>query len=149
MLLVLATRPAKTDAELYVQDRKRLGLRAIIFALSICALAGCWHVGLPDIDADSLKLTTVKARESGGQGQRTEGKQLLYIEVDPQRFKASSTQEVYKLSADGRVLDRVTVKFGAAGPSSIIIEAGLKVGDSIVVSDMSRYDQYDRIHVSR
>ena len=42
---------------------------------------------------------------------------------------------------------RVTVKFGRAAMKDIEIASGLKEGDQIVLSDMSRWDGHDRLRI--
>jgi multidrug efflux pump subunit AcrA (membrane-fusion protein) len=41
----------------------------------------------------------------------------------------------------------VPVKVGRASVNAIQIEEGLKVGDTVILSDMSRYDNVDRIRL--
>jgi beta-lactamase regulating signal transducer with metallopeptidase domain len=58
---------------------------------------------------------------------------------------ASST--LFKLEQDGSHATRVTVEFGASSVNSIQILKGLQPGDRVILSDMSKYDGYDRIRL--
>jgi HlyD family secretion protein len=60
----------------------------------------------------------------------------------------SSTASVFKIDADGQGAERVTVKFGRASPNTIEVVDGLKVGDRVILSDMSAQDQYSRIRLN-
>jgi RND family efflux transporter MFP subunit len=59
--------------------------------------------------------------------------------------EAHATAAVFKL-VDGEAR-RVTVKFGRAAMKDIEIASGLKEGDQIVLSDMSRWDGHDRLRI--
>ena len=59
--------------------------------------------------------------------------------------EAHATATVFKLS-DGEAR-RVTIKFGRAAVKDIEIASGLKAGDQIVLSDMSRWDGHDRLRI--
>ncbi len=58
---------------------------------------------------------------------------------------ASST--LFKLEQDGSHATRVTVQFGASSVNSIQVLKGLQPGDHVILSDMSKYDGYDRIRL--
>jgi RND family efflux transporter MFP subunit len=60
----------------------------------------------------------------------------------------NSTISVFRLDATGRNAVRVPVKVGRASVNSIQIIEGLKVGDTIILSDMSRWDNFDRIQLT-
>lgn len=59
--------------------------------------------------------------------------------------EAHATASVFKL-VDGEAR-RVTVKFGRAAMKDIEIASGLREGDQIVLSDMSRWDGHDRLRL--
>jgi RND family efflux transporter MFP subunit len=59
--------------------------------------------------------------------------------------EAHATAAVFKI-VDGEAR-RVTVKFGRAAMKDIEIASGLKEGDHIVLSDMSRWDGHDRLRI--
>lgn len=54
---------------------------------------------------------------------------------------------LFKLETDGSHATRVRVRFGAASVDAIQILEGLQVGDRLILSDMSKYDGYDRMRV--
>ena len=54
---------------------------------------------------------------------------------------------LFKVGADGVNAERVQVKLGKSSVNTIEVLAGLKVGDQVILSDMSAYDAYDRIRL--
>jgi HlyD family secretion protein len=54
---------------------------------------------------------------------------------------------LFKISADGVNAERVQVKLGRSSVNTIEVLSGLKVGDQVILSDMSAYDAYDRIRL--
>jgi hypothetical protein len=54
---------------------------------------------------------------------------------------------VFKLVSDGTGAVRVKVKFGRASVQTIEVLSGLKAGDEIILSDMSKWDNVDRIQL--
>ncbi len=58
-----------------------------------------------------------------------------------------STVGLFKIDADGVNAERVQVKLGRSSVNTVEILAGLKVGDQVILSDMSAYDAYDRIRL--
>jgi HlyD family secretion protein len=59
-----------------------------------------------------------------------------------------SQVSLFKLDGDGKGASRVTVKLGRASVNSIEILDGLKVGDQVILSDMSAQDQSSRIRLN-
>jgi RND family efflux transporter MFP subunit len=59
----------------------------------------------------------------------------------------NSTISLFKLSADGKTAVRVPVKVGRASVNSIQVLEGLQDGDTVILSDMSRWDSTDRIRL--
>ena len=66
----------------------------------------------------------------------------------PVAAAANSTSSVFKIVKDGTEAVRVNVKFGRSSVSIIEVLDGLKEGDKVIVSDMSPYDNADRIHIT-
>jgi HlyD family secretion protein len=60
----------------------------------------------------------------------------------------NSTITLFKLSPDGKTAVRVPVKVGRASVNSIQVLEGLQVGDTVILSDMSRQDGTDRIRLN-
>lgn len=59
----------------------------------------------------------------------------------------NSTLSLFKIDPDGKGAVRVPVKVGRASVNSIQVLDGLKEGDTVILSDMSRYDNVDRIRL--
>ncbi len=59
-----------------------------------------------------------------------------------------STVQLFKLEPDGRYANKVKVTFGRSSVNTIEVKDGLRVGDKVILSDMSQYDQYDRIKLN-
>jgi HlyD family secretion protein len=60
----------------------------------------------------------------------------------------NSTISLFKLGADGTTAVRVPVKVGRASVNSIQVLEGLQQGDTVILSDMSRWDNTDRIRLN-
>ncbi len=61
--------------------------------------------------------------------------------------QANSTVGLFRLSADGREAERVQVTLGRTSANAVEIIRGLKPGDVVILSDMSRFDGVDRVRV--
>jgi HlyD family secretion protein len=59
-----------------------------------------------------------------------------------------STVQLFKIDADGKYASKVKVTFGRSSVNTIEVKDGLKVGDRVILSDMSAYDNYDRIKLN-
>jgi HlyD family secretion protein len=59
----------------------------------------------------------------------------------------NSTISLFKLNADGKTAVRVPVKVGRASVNSIQVLEGLQAGDTVILSDMSRQDNTDKIRL--
>lgn len=60
-----------------------------------------------------------------------------------------STVQLFKLESDGKYANKVKVALGRASVNTIEVKDGLKVGDVVILSDMSAYDTYDRIKLNQ
>src|SRR5262245_34433076 len=58
-----------------------------------------------------------------------------------------STVGLFKIGSDGVTAERTQVKLGRSSVNTIEVLSGLKVGDQVILSDMSAYDAYDRIRL--
>ena len=58
-----------------------------------------------------------------------------------------STITLFRVNADGKEALRVPVKLGRASVNQIEVVEGLKVGDKVILSDMSQYDTHNRIRL--
>jgi HlyD family secretion protein len=54
---------------------------------------------------------------------------------------------VFKVDPDGSTANRVQVKLGKSSVNSIEVLSGLSVGDSVILSDMSQWDGFDRVRL--
>ncbi len=71
---------------------------------------------------------------------------VLYV-GRPAFGQENSTISLFKLDQDGKGGVRVPVKVGRASVNSIQVLEGLSEGDTVILSDMSRYDNTDRIRL--
>lgn len=60
---------------------------------------------------------------------------------------ANDTIGLFRLDADGALAERVPVKLGRSSVTTIEVVEGLQVSDRVVLSDMSRWDAFDRIRL--
>jgi len=63
----------------------------------------------------------------------------------PAYGQGQSTVGLFKLDADGKYATRVPVKLGVSSVTTVQVLQGLKVGDRVITSDMSQWDNVERI----
>lgn len=56
-----------------------------------------------------------------------------------------STISLFKVDGDGSGANRIQVKLGKSSVNSMEIVGGLNVGDTVILSDMSQWDAFDRV----
>jgi HlyD family secretion protein len=66
----------------------------------------------------------------------------------PTYGQEKSTVGIFKLEGDGNAATRVRVILGRSSVNMVEILGGLKEGDQVIISDVSRWDQYDRIQLN-
>lgn len=71
---------------------------------------------------------------------------VLYV-GRPALGNEDSTISLFKVDPDGKGATRVSVKVGRASVNDIQVLEGLKEGDTVILSDMSRWDNVDRIRL--
>jgi multidrug efflux pump subunit AcrA (membrane-fusion protein) len=71
---------------------------------------------------------------------------VLYV-GRPAFGQENSTISLFKLDPDGKGGVRVPVKVGRASVNSIQVLEGLHEGDTVILSDMSRYDNTERVRL--
>ena len=71
---------------------------------------------------------------------------VLYV-GRPAFGNENSTISLFKLTPDGKEAVRVAVKVGKASVNAIQVIDGLQAGDTVILSDMSRWDNTDRIRL--
>jgi len=73
-------------------------------------------------------------------------KDVLYV-GRPVHGQSDSTIGLFKIIDDGSEAVRVNVKLGRSSVNTIEILDGLKVGDKVILSDMSAWDNFDRVRL--
>jgi len=73
---------------------------------------------------------------------------VLYV-GRPAFGQEKSTVGMFKIDPDGKTATRMPVELGRSSVTTIEIVRGLKEGDQIILSDMSRWDNVDRISLDR
>jgi len=71
---------------------------------------------------------------------------VLYV-GRPAFGQEQSTVGMFKLEPDGTNAVRAQVKLGRSSVNTVEILQGLKEGDQVILSDMSRWDNFDRIRL--
>ncbi|HSB74802.1 MAG TPA: efflux RND transporter periplasmic adaptor subunit [Terriglobales bacterium] len=71
---------------------------------------------------------------------------VLYV-GRPAFGQENSTVGMFVLQPDGRTAAREQVKLGRSSVNTVEILGGLKDGDQVILSDMSRWDNFDRIRL--
>lgn len=71
---------------------------------------------------------------------------VLYV-GRPVHGDADSTVGLFKLLDDGKEAVRVPVEIGSESVNTVEIRKGLNVGDAVILSDMSAWDNYDRVEL--
>jgi multidrug efflux pump subunit AcrA (membrane-fusion protein) len=73
---------------------------------------------------------------------------VLYV-GRPAFGNENSTISLFRVSADGTTATRVPVKVGRASVNNIQVIEGLQAGDTVILSDMSRWDSADRVRLQK
>ena len=73
---------------------------------------------------------------------------VLYV-GRPAFGQEKSTVSMFRLEQDEKTAVRIPVVLGRSSVNSIEIVRGLKEGDEVVLSDMSRWDTVDRIKLEK
>ena len=61
--------------------------------------------------------------------------------------QANQRVSIFKVTPDGDFADRVTIQLGASSVNDMQVLEGLSAGDVVILSDMSRWDGYDRVRL--
>jgi HlyD family secretion protein len=73
---------------------------------------------------------------------------VLYV-GRPGYGQPESTISLFKVEPDGKHAVRVQVQLGVASVSTIEVRKGLEVGDRVIISDMSQFDNVDRVRLQQ
>jgi len=65
----------------------------------------------------------------------------------PVHGEANSTVGLFKLIDDGKDAARVQVVLGRTSVNTVEIVKGLQIGDQVILSDMSAWDNFDRVQL--
>ena len=71
---------------------------------------------------------------------------ILYV-GRPVHGEANSTVGLFKVVDDGKEATRIQVQLGRSSVNTVEIVKGLEVGDKVILSDMSAWDNYDRVQL--
>ncbi len=71
---------------------------------------------------------------------------VLYV-GRPAFGNENSTISLFKLNPDGKTATRSAVKVGRASVNNIQVLDGLQIGDTVILSDMSRWDNTDKVRL--
>jgi HlyD family secretion protein len=71
---------------------------------------------------------------------------IIYV-GRPVIASSESTVELFKLIEEGKYAVRKRVRLGRSSVSTIEVIEGLTPGDEIILSDMSQWDEHDRIRL--
>ena len=71
---------------------------------------------------------------------------VLYV-ARPGYGQPESMIGIFRLEPDGKHAERVQVQLGRASVSTVEIRNGLNVGDKIIISDMTQYDNVSRVRI--
>ncbi len=71
---------------------------------------------------------------------------VLYV-GRPAFGNENSTISLFRVSPDGKTATRVPVKVGRASVNNIQVIEGLQAGDTVILSDMSRWDSADKVRL--
>ncbi len=76
-------------------------------------------------------------------------KDVVFVDR-PVSGEPNTTIGLFKIDPDGKGASRVNVKLGRASVNTIeVLDNSLKVGDRVILSDMSQYDSYQRIRLNQ
>src|SRR3981189_2373017 len=73
-------------------------------------------------------------------------KDVLYV-GRPVHGQQDATISLFKITPDGSEASRVNVKLGRSSVTPMEVLSGLQVGDKVILSDMSQWDNVDRIRL--
>ena len=73
-------------------------------------------------------------------------KDVLYV-GRPVHGQSDSTISLFKVLNDDSDAERVNVKLGRSSVNTVEILQGLQIGDKVILSDMSQWDNVDRIRL--
>lgn len=73
---------------------------------------------------------------------------MLYV-GRPAQGNENSKLSLFRLAPDGKSAQRVPVEVGRASVNAIKVIRGLQIGDTVILSDMSKWDSNNRIRAEQ
>ena len=73
---------------------------------------------------------------------------VLYV-GRPALANENSTASLFRILPDGRTAVRTSVQVGRASVSAVQVLSGLTAGDTVILSDMSKWDNNDRVRIDK
>lgn len=73
---------------------------------------------------------------------------VLYV-GRPAFGQEKSTVEMFRVDQDGKTASKAKVELGRMSVTTVEIVRGLKEGDTVILSDMSRYDNVERVRLDK
>jgi HlyD family secretion protein len=73
---------------------------------------------------------------------------VMYVSR-PINVQQNQKAGMFKVVDNGTAAVRVVIEFGRSSVDKIEIVLGAEVGDELILSDMSRWDEYDRVRIRR
>ncbi|MFO7768042.1 MAG: HlyD family efflux transporter periplasmic adaptor subunit [bacterium] len=67
----------------------------------------------------------------------------------PTNGQAHATIGLFKIVDNGTAAVRVSVELGRSSVDKMEVKRGLEAGDQVILSDMSRYDEFDRVRIKQ
>ena len=72
---------------------------------------------------------------------------VLFVQR-PVSGQPNSVISLFRLSADEKEAERVQVRIGRVSVQTVEILDGLRIGDKVVLSDMTAWDSHDRLRLN-
>ena len=72
--------------------------------------------------------------------------EVVYI-GRPVHGSSNASMILFKIVEDGREAVRVNVKLGRSSAHTVEVLDGLRVGDKVILSDMSNWENIDRVQI--
>ncbi len=119
---------------------------AMVAVFGVAAVS-CLRPADPRVERGSLRIDAVK------RGPMTRDNvdalpagDVLYVGL-PTSVHAGDALGIFRVLPNYDAAERITVQFGRAATNVIEIKRGTKVGDSLILNDMSPYDAINRIRL--
>lgn len=95
------------------------------------------------LDASTVRIDTVQRCPAAKTGAPNH---FVCVQV-PDHVSANSTVLLFKVVDGGKAAVRTTVKMGRQTKGSIEVQQGLSAGERVIISDMSAYENFERVEL--